>query len=197
MTVLVDGASLFQVNLQSDSSVDSSPVDELVAKAGDIDAVQRHCNINFPFPVSSTHFELAGYRAAHLILEGHRVTLPMMRQMTFELSGEDDPGLRRLLAEPSAFRGEIPEFSMAIGDREFPLGRAVIFAQVEVVDRDGVLAAMDAKESGYPVRLRPIEGQNFTAWMPDRSTRAPDEPIPLTRWGLQGFSEPGLPEATS
>lgn len=176
--------------------LDRDAYEETIALAEDIQAAQRHARAYFPFPDSLTNFDRAGYRVIRLLLEGHRVTMPLWRQLTVTLSGGDDPSLRDILAgEPVWLRFGRPDLEIEIDGRTYNLGPATVLALVkpDEDDRLEALSALDTKTAeGQTVRVRPVDGQNFTAFLSERGRWGQDDSIPLTRWGLGDFWEPGM-----
>jgi hypothetical protein len=168
-------------------------LDDLLQRAQDVDAVQRYTGNYFQMPSTMTNVDIATFRAVRLMLEGHRVTLPRARVFTTSLTGEADAGLKGLLERRSAIRAEVTNFSVEALNREFVLGSVTLTAVVEVENGKEALEALEAGTAiGLEIRMKPIDGHNFTAFMPDCTQVEGLQIPPLQRWELSDFHEPGL-----
>lgn len=172
-------------------------LDDLLERAMDVDVVQRHSGQYFPMPPTMTNFDIATFRAMRLVLEGCRVSLPRQRVLNLALSGEGDhQELRQWLGNRSVFRFESERFSIEALGRSFRLGAVALTAVVEVVNGAQALEALDKGEAaGFKIQVIPVDGQDFTGFMPERAQVDGAAIPPLRHWGLSGFSERGLPEA--
>lgn len=194
LVVTIDNHSLgsfsFDQRRVSDSA-QTNMLDDFESLVYDLDVVQRHCSTYFRLPETLEPTDRLLLRAARLLIEGHCVAFPGARILTVTLAGSDSDGLRQLLSgKPGVIRIENSHYPINIGDRELDLGRVSFFNSVIAEDHEKANHALDeGRAQGLQVHLRPANGHNFRAYMPDKITN-PQQKLAPTPWGLPGVVEP-------
>jgi hypothetical protein len=161
--------------------------------ASDLEVVQRHSRTFFPVPAELSVDDRVAIRFARLLIEGNCVAHPSARSYTATLNGLDSAELRKMLSveAPVAIRVDA-DMTLEVAGWKLPLGQVSVFhTQVEIRDRAEVLSAVKhGRAAGRTMKLVPIEGQSYRAFL--RSARAGRdyEPLHVTGWGLPGLDGP-------
>jgi hypothetical protein len=179
------------------SGADRADLQYQLELAEDLEVIQRHTRQYFPIPETLTGLDRAMYRAARLLIDGYRTTIPLYRELTGTLSGTDEPTLRSWLESgESAIRADVESVELQIAGRTFGFGPLVMFhSHVEIANAADALGRLNAgTAAGYPVVMRPANGQDFTGYLTDQGTS--HDLQQLTRWNIDGIRERGLDDGS-
>jgi hypothetical protein len=161
--------------------------------ASDLDVVQRHSRTFFSVPAELSVDDRIAIRFARLLIEGHCVVHPSARCFTATLNGLNGSELRKMLSveAPVPIRVD-SDVTLEVAGQKLPLGQVSIFhTQVEVRDRTKLLSAVKGgRAAGRTLKLVPVDGQSYRAFLPSAREGRDDEPLHITGWGLAGLDGP-------
>jgi hypothetical protein len=93
--------------------------------------------------------------------------------------------------QPSTFRLD-SDLTVNLAGHDLEIGRVSYFhTHTQVVDRLKLIRALErGKGDGRKLKLVPLDGQRFRAFMPSARPGRDDEPLHPTPWGLPGLDGP-------
>ncbi|MDE0777173.1 MAG: hypothetical protein OSB43_12945 [Nocardioides sp.] len=163
--------------------------------AADLVFVQAETSRHFNYPPTIEADDRMHLRCLRLLLEGRCIVMPGVAEVSQTLVGGDDNigSLRTLVPKfPSHIVGQIVEYGIEIFGHEIYLGCATVYSpRVEIVDQDGLLAAIEARRvAGRELTLRTVNGHGFWVYLTDRHTGEADEVVKPSSLGLPHFPDP-------
>lgn len=188
LDILLEGEPAGSIKI---TSQDTDDLSDFAAILDDLDVIERNTDCYFTLPDTLERYDRVLIRAVRLLLDGNCVNMPGLNTLSATLNGNDDAGLRQMLARPSLmFKAEITEMVIDIVGTSVPLGNVVLWhTSVTPNDAEGLLAAIDAgTEQGLDLVLKADTGL-FRAYREDAMTD-PHLPLIVTPWGIAGITEP-------
>ncbi|MFE3632070.1 hypothetical protein [Streptomyces goshikiensis] len=134
----------------------------------DLDVVQKHCRFRFPVPADVRIDERAFLRIGRLLVDGLCVASPFMTTFSMELSGQDSPFLRDLVASDGVSHRATVDYAVQFAGRELPIGPVVVFhPRVHVEHPELVLQALEEGHAeGHQLTLRPADNEEYRLYFP-------------------------------
>ncbi|MER6523442.1 hypothetical protein ABT246_42520 [Streptomyces sp. NPDC001553] len=134
----------------------------------DLDVVQKHCRFRFPVPADVQIAERAFLRIGRLLVDGLCVASPFVTTFSMELSGQDNPFLRDLVASDGVCHRATVDYVVQFAGRELPIGPVAIFhPRVHVEDPELLLQALEeGRAEGHRLTLRPADNEEYRLYFP-------------------------------
>jgi hypothetical protein len=194
--VFVDGQLLtaFKLNAPEPDSDDVEMVG-VEQFAGDLDIVQRHTNRYFNMPTEMRPGDRVRMRVARVLTEKYIVASPRARRLTMEMSGDDSPELRAMLAQRvQSIVWPGGPFSEIVDGRELLIGDVyVVHPRAVIVNGPEAIAAMDSGTArGFEVFVEPADTPYFYLTLADIDADEVHNRY-LAAWTLHNVKQPGLP----